>query len=310
MSTSQMKIKSIAPWFGGNRKLASHVGQELGQLAWAGIAFAGGMCELPHIKARTVVANDRHRHVINMARVMADRELGPTFYRKMRRYVLHPDAVIVAQQRCRVREELYAEHIALFKNDRDRFAESGEDEPSVWWAEDYFVSAWGSRSSAAGASDEFSTNVSLRWNADGGDSAVRFANAVRSIPAWRRALKRTSFSTLDAFAFFEKCKDAVGHGLYCDPPFPGQGQRYKFKPAKSDEVAFHEKLARAVQAFEKTRVVMRFYDHPMIRDMYPQSHWTWRHLTGRTQANKAASEVLLMNGPSYAALTSKDITSS
>lgn len=296
--TADMKVKAVAPWFGSNRMLASRVGELMGKQDWIGVPFAGGMCELPYLQARTVVANDLHRHVINLARVMADAHLGPLLYRKLRRYILHPDAVVICQQRCVLRESNMEQSFDLAAGiDRD-VVRTMNPEPDLLWAEDYFVSAWGARSHSAGTCDEFSSGMSWRWNANGGDSAVRFNNAVRSIPAWRRALRHCSFTTLDALVFLDKCKDEAGHGIYCDPPFPGPGDRYKHRV---DE-AFQRRLAEKVATFGAARVVMRFYDHPLIQELYPESHWTWHRLAGRTQANKAAPEVLLTNDAGKAGL--------
>lgn len=288
-----MKIKAIAPWFGSNRMLASRVGVQLGKLDWCGVSFAGGCAELPHINARSVMLNDLHRHVINMARVMADPKLGPALYRKLRRYILHQDSLIIAQARCEIRENSMKEKCNLVAGkDRELVRSELQAEPDLWWAEDYFVSAWMSRSHSAGSEDEFSSGMSIRWNASGGDSAVRFSNAVRSIPPWRRALKHTSFSTIDALAFHQRCKDEDGHGIYDDPPFPGPGDRYKFKVDEN----FQRNLAKEASRFKKTRVVMRFYDHPLIRELYPQNHWTWIFDKGRNQVNEETPEVLLVNG--------------
>jgi DNA adenine methylase len=42
--------------------------------------------------------------------------------------------------------------------------------------------------------------------------------------------------------------------------------------------------------------VIRYYDHPLVRELYPEREWAWHHPEGgRTQANKAAPEVLLVN---------------
>ena len=291
-----MPVKAIAPWFGSNRMLAQNVADELGVCDWIGIPFVGGMAELPKLRARTIVANDVHRHVINLARAMKDPALGPALYRKLRRYVLHPDAVIVAQQRCELREREFDSEAELFGNDRNRLRAVGDVAPDLLWAEDYFVSAWGSRSHTAGSKDEFSSGMSIRWTANGGDSAVRFHNAVRSIPAWRKALKNTSFTTLDGLEFLGKCRDVEGHGIYCDPPFPGAGDRYKY----TVDAEYQAHLAERAASFDQARVVMRFYDHDLIRRLYPQDQWTWLRFRGRTQANKDAPEILIINGPSYA----------
>jgi site-specific DNA-adenine methylase len=112
---------------------------------------------------------------------------------------------------------------------------------------------------------------------------------------------RCSFSTFDVFEFLTRCEDADRHAIYCDPPFPGPGDEYRHKFT----IEQHRQLAMALRSFSKTRVVCRFYDHPLIREIYaPGSHtdtghgWNWRYLKGRTQANDVAPEVLIINGPS------------
>ncbi|MES2788154.1 MAG: hypothetical protein V4719_00935 [Planctomycetota bacterium] len=112
-------------------------------------------------------------------------------------------------------------------------------------------------------------------------------------------MRRCTFETMDALDFLARCEDTEGHGIYGDPPFPGVGLRYKHNPG-ADEIGWHSRLAAAVSRFTFTRVVMRFYDHSLIRELYPESRWTWRMLKGRDQANNGDKpEVLLINGPSF-----------
>jgi site-specific DNA-adenine methylase len=98
------------------------------------------------------------------------------------------------------------------------------------------------------------------------------------------------------FEFLVRCEDSPGHGIYCDPPFPGPGDRYKHQFSEDS----HRMLAQKLATFTKTRVVCRFYDHPLIRELYPEERWTWVRLKGRDQANNGdKQELLLINGPSY-----------
>lgn len=92
-------------------------------------------------------------------------------------------------------------------------------------------------------------------------------------------------------------EDREGHGLYCDPPFPGVGRRYVYNAGQTDieERAWHTRLRDALEAFVNLRVVCRFYDHPMIRDLYADSRWHWHIGSGRKQTNEDAPEVLLVN---------------
>jgi DNA adenine methylase len=278
MPDAAMQVTALLPWYGSNRTLAHHVGAALAGCTWVGIPFLGGASELAHITARTVVANDLHRGVINLCLTLADPELGPALRRRLRDLPFHADALAAAQARCR---DLHAAG-------RPRV----EDMPDPRFAADYFVCAWMGRSGKAGTAAEYSGALPVRWNANGGDSAVRFRSAVASLRAWRRVIMRANFTCMDAFDFLAKCKDEPGAGIYSDSPFPDAGDDYRHHFTEAQ----HRALAVALARFRRARVVARFYDHSLIRELYPEPAWTWhRPKGGRKQTNEAAPEVLLVN---------------
>lgn len=50
-------------------------------------------------------------------------------------------------------------------------------------------------------------------------------------------------------------------------------------------------------ACQNMRVVMRFHDHPLVRELYPEKNvWTWHRLAGRDMHNKTTPEVLIATG--------------
>ena len=173
-----------------------------------------------------LVVNDLHRHIINLATVAADPVLAPQLYRQLRRLPLHPDVLAQAQQRCVQRE-------------RDGLLPASQ----LDWAVDYFVCAWMSRQRKAGTASEFSGRVCVRWEAAGGDTAVRFRSATSSLLTWRRILARATFTSHDAFEMLGKCKDRPRHGIYCDPPFPGPGDSYRYKFGVEQHTALAVRLA-------------------------------------------------------------------
>ena len=95
---SSPAITTLAPWFGSNRTLAENVGRLLAGYEWVGVPCAGGMCELAYIEARTLVVNDLHRHIVNLARAVAHPIHGPKMYRRLRRMPFHGDILKRAQQ--------------------------------------------------------------------------------------------------------------------------------------------------------------------------------------------------------------------
>lgn len=283
--TTEITTTAIAQWFGSNRMLASEVGRQLGKLDWCCVPFCGGCCELPHIQARAGVASDLHRHVINLARVVRDPLTKDELVRMADSMLFHPDELAAAQDRCIRRER--ASSPGLFAR------ESFEEANLIGWACDYLVSVWMTRGGMAGRSNEFAQSMSFRWTSSGGDSAKRYRSIVESLDGWSIALRPWSFSVADAFEILPNVRDERGHGVYVDAPWPEAGNEY----ACRFTVGRQKALAAALSRFKETRVVVRYGDHPLIRELYPASRWTWIEQTSRTAGNNDLAEALIVNGP-------------
>lgn len=278
------EVTALAPWYGSNRMLAKHVGEELKGCNWVGVPFAGGMTEIAQIKARTINVNDKHRHIMNLACYLGTDE-GPTrLLEALDHLPFHPDTLAYAQNYCREMERAGFE----FGTKENRLDEK--------WAVNYFITCWMTRAGSSGTDAEFTAGISTRWSASGGDSNVRFRSATAALLSWGQVMRRCNFTCLDFREFLDHCHNKAGHGVYCDPPFPGPGDKYTHNLGPHG----HDELAERLRLFISARVVIRYYDVPMIRELYPEPQWTWRHLTGRKQTNDAAPEVLIINGPSYA----------
>ena len=274
--SNDLKTTAIAPWFGCARMLAARVGELLKGCRWVGIPFAGGMPEVAHIDAPTIVVGDVHRHVINLAQCLRHPLHGPQLYRRLRRVPYCEEALDASQDWCR-------RH-----NERPGRGDGPCDQEAAYH---YFVACWMGRSGKSGIANEFNGGISVRWNAHGGDSNTRYRSAVASLHAWRQILQRCNLVVEDCFDFLAKCQDESGHGIYCDPPFPDCGAKYRHSFSEAD----HRRLAEVLSGFQRARVVCRFYDHPLVRSLYPEGRWTWHRFTGRKQSNAVASEVLLVN---------------
>ncbi len=263
--------------------LAEEVGKELAGCNYVAVGFAGGMSELAYINARTILVNDVHRHVINLASVIGSNK--DRLADALSSLPFHPDVLRYAQMHC-----MEMERAGWDFGRRD----TASDEV---WAVNYFICCWMGRSAKAGTKDEFKGALPIRYTTSGGDSNVRYRSAIESLDAWSAIMRRCNFSTDDVFVMLDKIKDVAGTGIYNDQPFPGPGDDYKhtFDESKTRQ------LAERVAKFQNARVVCRFYDHQLIRELYPEGRWTWRRLKGRDQANNATKpEVLIVNRSSYA----------
>lgn len=254
---------------------AHRVGDLLAGMEWVGVVFAGGMSELAHISCRSIVVNDLHKHVINLAMAVARWREG--LVSMLDDLPFHPDALAGAQEMCMAIEN----NRAPIVNDHDK----------IHWAAAFFICSWMGRSGLSGSVGEFKGNLSTRWNANGGDSNTRYRSAIAGLEEWQRIMRRCNFSTLDFREFLNNCKDLPKHGIYSDSPFPNADVKYKHTFTEQD----HIDLAMALHRFERAKVVIRYYDHPLIRELYPEDRWKWHCFDGRKQSNAEAPEVLIVN---------------
>jgi DNA adenine methylase len=291
---SPMKIGSLVPWFGSKRTLAPRIVGELGEHSAYWEPFAGSMAVLlakPQSSMETV--NDLHGDLTNLARVIKDAAAGPAFYRRLRRTLMCKTFCDEASERFRARGNVPAGDVL----DVDR-------------AYDYFVSSWMGRNGVSGTVS-FNQGFARRFTKNGGHAAKRWCSAVDSIPAWRRRMRNLTILNEDSMPWLEsKIEDSVGVAIYADPPYVTKGASYVHD---FEGESAHRSLAAALGRFRKTRVVVSYYDCPLVRELYPDAsrggQWTWVDCTMtkslvsqgmRDKGNKVeAPEVLIVNGPSY-----------
>ena len=277
----EMKIKAIAPWFGAKRNLAPRIVELLGAHKTYWEPFCGSMAVLlanPPCVMETV--NDLHGDLINLARVVRDEKLALKLYRKLRRTLMHEQIFIEAAERCRERGHCFDAR-----------------EPDLERAYDYFVCSWIGRNGVAGTTG-YNQGYCLRFTSKGGHAATRWRSVVESIPAWRRRLRQVTILQRDAFEIIPKIEDEPKAALYIDPPYIDHEKDY----VEKIELADHKRLAEMLHRFQKARVVVSYYDHPKLNEIYPD--WQRQEIViakalghqGRRGQNAVrVKEVLLIN---------------
>lgn len=168
MTTAEMKIKALAPWFGGKRSMAQRIVAELGEHRAYWEPMAGGFSILfnkPHVAHETL--NDLHGDIINLARVVQSDELAPRLFDRLNRTLVHEDLLADADQVV-------------------RFDEPEDGPGNLDRAVAFFVACWMGRNGEAGLlKSERGRTLALRFAPNGGAPGQRFAAAVESIPAYR-----------------------------------------------------------------------------------------------------------------------------
>lgn len=277
-----MKIKALAPWFGGKRNLAARIVELLGphRVYWE--PFCGSMAVLlvkPPCEMETV--NDLHGDLINLARVIQDKELGFQLYEKISR-------------------TLYAEQ--FFAESKERWISRAEtnNEPDIDRAYDYFVASWMGLNGISGT-ERYNYVFALRWCRGGGQGARRWRSVVDSMPAWHKRLQNVVIAKRDAFEILDNIKDETAVVVYCDPPYFDKSDKYVHDFTGEQ----HEQLAQSLRRFKKARVVVSHYDDPRLELLYESfekieianSYASLRNATRgpKKKARKQQVEVLLVN---------------
>jgi DNA adenine methylase len=220
--------------------------------------------------------------------VIQHRIEGPRLYRRLRRALASQELFKEARERCNSCFEINSD----IQPDR---------------AHDYFFTSWTGMNGLAGTK-RYNLGFARRLTKSGGSPGKRLPSAVDSIPAFRRRLRNLTVLKTDGIQLAENIEDATGTVIYADPPYIVEGGRYQHGFTEED----HLRLAAALGRFRKTRIIVSYYEHPLLSDLYPG--WTkTTHVRRRSLAsqgwrgkenNAEAPEVLLINGPSLVAAQS------
>lgn len=285
---SRPAITAIAAWYGGKRTLAPTIVAELGQHKAYWEPCCGSMAVLfAKEPSSHETVNDLHGDIINLARVIADDQLAPQLYDRLQRTLMAEPIVLAAKAAVAIPYDI--------------------DQPDMDRAYHYFVLSWAGRNGVSGTK-RYNYQMAVRWTHGGGSGAVRFRSAVESLPWWHRRLQNVEILRRDLFIVLDKIEDEPGTAIYLDPPYLRTGARTGTNPYLHEfSGEDHARLAVAASRFQAARVVISYYDDPVLDELYPD--WLKRrvtvnknlHVQNRRGSSKCeAPEVLLINGPSYA----------
>ncbi len=298
MNEAGMKIKALAPWFGGKRNLAPAIVKLLGKHRVYWEPFCGSMAVLmakPPCVMETV--NDLHGDLINLARVVQDESLAVQLFDRLARTLMSE---------------------TLFNEAAERYHERGYatdvTPPSLDLAYDYCLCAWLGRNGVAGTGS-YNQGFCVRYTANGGHAAKRFQSVMESIPGWFHRLRNVTILCRDAFDLLPRIDDMPGTVLYIDSPYIVKGAKYVHdfptleeeqaaRKAGNKAVKGHIVLAEELRRFRHARVVVSYYRHPRLCELYPA--WAeyaievskpTAYASRRGENDVRAVELLLVNEP-------------
>jgi len=308
-TSEKPRITAIAPWFGSKRTMAPRIAREccradgrapksFWELCCGSMAVSLAM---PRCSHHHVV--DKHPDLMNLARVIQDPHQGPRFYRQLRRILSHERLFREAKAAIEGDDLRAALELGnLFSNGNEQLRAIDPFERAIL----YFIVSWQGRNGVAGT-ERVNYQQALRWTSGGGHGGIRFSGAVESIPQWRRRMRSITLLERDVFDVLHRIEDQDGTSIYIDPPYLRGGARsgsctYLHEFTSAD----HERLASELKRFQKARVVISYYEHDWLRELY--LGWTFvecttqknLHVQNRRGVGRCdAPEVLIINGISY-----------
>lgn len=312
-----MKIKALAPWFGGKRTLAPKIVELLGEHTQYFEPFCGSAAVLlAKEPSQKETIGDLHRDMINLLWCVADPDIAPNLYDLLARAPFSEDLLNEARYRLEVdRWDPDPEYLLDEPNDKSL--------NRAYW---YFLASWQGRNGTAGTIRR-KYQLAVRWTRGGGSPTVRWRNAVDSIPAWHRRLLNVVILHRDAFRWIGSVEDHNASVIYIDSPYvidgvtrtglstTGDNGRYvhdfeSIHKPNSTGLLFgeqhpdtkHDKLAAILKKYQHARIVVSYYDCDLVRKLY--DGWNFidckmnkqlHAQNGRGARKKDAPEVLITN---------------
>ena len=301
---SDIKIGAIAPWFGAKRKLAPVIINELGRHKGYWEPFCGSLAVLlSKSPCSQETVSDLHGDLTNLAWVLAAPRLATELYDRLGRV-------------------MFSE--AIFEHARDVLtnaaAPDAVDLDRAYW---YFIFSWMGSNGLAGTKRALGAPLAIRFTTGGGAPSVRFRSTIESIPAWHYRLCNVVILRRNAFNLLEQIEDNRDTAIYIDSPYlfetrskgaaSEHGAQYVHDfdvphaglfAGKKDQ---HDLLAEQLRQFKESRVVISYYDHPRLHELY--AGWTFRDCSIHKniaaqnrrgiQGRVEAPEILIINGASY-----------
>lgn len=261
-----MKTASALSYFGSDSMVARPLAAMLDHCDHVTIPFVGGASILPHLKARAIVANDLHDLAISFYRVLSGNDFQTAdLIERCKRTLSHPASLA------------YAERLA-----QDSRATIGDKAWAMW------ALCWIGRKGKGGTKHQGGM-PSVRRTANGGTNASRIRAAANDLHEWAKHFERCEWESVCFRELLPKVADNESCGIYCDPPWVDVGRNYLHSFSQGDHVDLLDELRR----FEKTTVIVRYGDSPLVRSLY--RGWNIIEAESRDQCNAVKGEIWITN---------------
>lgn len=330
-------LGAVAPYYGAKRTLApkildlmlSRLGTSpaiaLRKVEQYITCFHGSLPDVIELRGRgytgSVIANDAYGYISNLAQVIADARLAAALHNALVCLPFHEATHAEACRSLQLWEIDVAEAAAREQGEDAELFGRLHDERRVQLAAWCMVAWWmGRNGEVAGTGadwEKVAGQIARRFTMTGGDPAVRWQQAVASVPLWWKALMgRSQFLCQRVERWLGSVRGGPGVLVYMDPPYLGApGERYaqKARPVQTPQgpIDFHAWLAGEAARLARAGSVVgvSYYRDDRLGELYSASQFEHIDLAvakfsrnaGEGAAAKAP-EVLLLSRPATPSL--------
>jgi len=242
---------SLIPYIGGKHRIAGKIAEYLRASGADCLVdvFGGSAAVLLNSSFKKRVYNDISGDLVCLFRTLADPELRVELFQRLR--WMPPS------------RNIYDELSIGYKRNCFSFSYLPEIEraAAIFYRHQF---AFGGKSRCGG----FQVSLGDR---QGIKEITRYRNTLRRLSSIGEFFRNTLIERLD----FRQCISMYGKKINCvlfiDPPYVGTEHYYSHSGfSQFDHIFLAHQLAQC-----RAKVVCTYYDHPLIRDLYPESHWQW-----------------------------------
>lgn len=268
-----MKTKSALSYFGSDSEVAEQLASRLNDCSHVTIPFVGGASILPHLTARSIVANDRNYWAINFYKVVSGlcgNQEKEHLLELCNKTLSHELMIIEAK--------------SILK-EKTKFGVKWSNASCAWA---YWTLCWLGRKGKGGTKGEVK-QPSVRFSPEGGTNATRIKAAASDLEEWSKQFERCEWLCKDFREVIPKVHDKPNCGIYVDAPWWNAGKSYFHSFEPQDHIDLRDLLKR----FKKAKVVIRYDDCEPIRNLY--QGFKIHEVESRNQANKNINEIWITN---------------
>lgn len=258
-------MKNFIPYIGGKYRLAGVISKRLHATGGTCLVdvFGGSGAVTLHSGFRKRIYNDVNGDIVNLFRVMATDKGRMVLLKKLR---WAPPS-----------RQLFEDDHEVFR--RGGFSFRLVDCPMERARMTFYrhIFCFAAKTRSAGFTVSIADSIQIK-------EASKYQNVLRSFALFGRFFSNTVIENLD----FADLIESYGHKekvvFFVDPPYPGFSYY-------SDNLSNHQHEQLATMLLRTPApVICTFYDHPLVRKLYPEDVWDYEVVNGCKNSNQGGNK--------------------